>query len=136
MARLMSVSHTIDAVRAQRKTETRRGGWWIDKRQRRLVLPGDTLELVEKAMGRKPGEPLVRICQVRVVDVRREPLNAITDAGVAREGFTVLDWLTDPAHPDRPFVGTPREWFVAFFTHHMGGKPDQIVTVLTWEYLP
>lgn len=128
MPRLMSVALTKPAVLARRKRVTRRAGW-------SFLKPGTVLELCGKVMGRRAGEPLERICQVRVVDVRQEPLNAITDEDVALEGFTVLDWIQDPVHPDRPFVGTAREWFVAFFTHHMGGAPDQLVTRIEWEYL-
>ena len=55
MPRLMSVAFTEDAVRARRKTVTRRKGWWEDKRGRRILQPGDRLTLCRKVMGRKPG---------------------------------------------------------------------------------
>lgn len=128
MPRLMSVALTKAAVVSRRKRVTRRAGW-------SFLTPDTVLELCGKVMGRRPGEPLERLCRVRVVSVRQEPLNAITDADVALEGFTVLDWIKDPVHGDRPFVGTPREWFVSFFTHHMGGAVDQTVTRIEWEYL-
>ncbi|OMC07091.1 hypothetical protein A5734_03735 [Mycolicibacterium fortuitum] len=71
-------------------------------------------------MGRKKGEPLVRIVDVEVVSVRRERLDAITFAEVAREGF-----------PDM----TPRE-FVAFFCDsHKGCRPDSVVTRIEWRYV-
>jgi len=50
----MSVSFTEQAVRERRKTVTRCKGWLFLK-------PGDRLMLCRKVMGRKPGEPLVRI---------------------------------------------------------------------------
>lgn len=114
MSRLMSVSLTEDAVRERRKTVTRRKGWTFLK-------PGDRLTLCRKVMGRKPGEPLVRLAEVEVVSVRREPLDHIRRAPsqVAREGFA--GW-------------TPDE-FVAFFTEHMGGSEWQPVTVIEWRYL-
>lgn len=59
MSRLMSVSLTEQAVLERRKTVTRRLGW-------RFLKPGDRLTLCRKVMGRKPGEPLVRICDVEV----------------------------------------------------------------------
>lgn len=113
MARLMSVSLTEDAVLARAKDVTRRMGWLVLK-------PGDQLTLCRKVMGRRPGEPLVRICTVEVVDVRREPLSAITDADVAREGF--------------PGLST---WeFVDFFcATHKGCRPDSTVTRIEWRYL-
>ena len=111
MPRLMSVALTERAVVERRKTVTRRLGW-------RFLKPGDRLTLCRKVMGRKPGEPLVRICDVEVVSVGREPLSAITDEDAAREGM--------PAD---------REWFLAFFTEHMRCAPDAEVTRIEWRYL-
>ena len=119
MPRLLSVALTEPAVLDRTKTQTRRAGWWVDKRGRRLVLPGDRLTLCRKVMGRKPGEPLVRLVDVEVVDVRRELLQDITTADVAAEGFP----------------GWTREQFLDFFCDHMGGTGLQPVTVITWRYL-
>lgn len=114
MSRLMSVALTEDAVRERRKTVTRRLGW-------RFVKPGDRLTLCRKVMGRRKGEPLVRIAEVEVVDVRRERLDAITMGDVVREGFGAA-WYT-PA------------WFVQFFMDHMDATPDTEVTRIEWRYL-
>ena len=110
MSRLMSVSLTEDAVRERRKTVTRRKGWTFLK-------PGDRLTLCRKVMGRKKGEPLVRLAEVEVVGVGRERLSEITPLDVAREGFPAM---------------TPSE-FVAFFTEHMGRI--EWVTRIEWRYL-
>lgn len=120
--RLMSVSMTEDAVRAEIKTVTRRLGW-------RFARVGDTVCLCRKVMGRKAGEPLVRIAEVRFVDVRREPLDAITDDDVLREGFT-------EDHPDLPLGGTLAERFVRFYCGAMRCEPHREVTRIEWEYLP
>ena len=80
MARLMSVAFTEQAVRNRAKTVTRRKGW-------RCARPGHRLCLCRKVMGRKPGEPLVRLAEVEIVSVRREVLKTITPDEVAREGF-------------------------------------------------
>jgi len=83
----MSVAVTEDAVRDRTKIVTRRKGWTF-------LRPGDRLTLCRKVMGRKRGEPLVRIADVEVVDVRRELLCAIRSAGpdeMAREGFPGMD---------------------------------------------
>jgi hypothetical protein len=113
MPRLMSVSLTEPQVRARAKTVTRRVGWL-------MLKPGDQLTLCRKVMGRKKGEPLDRITDVEVVSVRREPLNAITAADVAAEGFP--EW-------------TAAE-FVAFFCDsHRGIQPDSDVTRIEWRYL-
>lgn len=119
MSRLISVSHTTEQVRARTKTETRRLGWWKDRNGRQLVKVGDTLTLCEKVMGRKAGEPLVRICDVRVTDVRRERLCDITPEDVAAEGFP--DWSVDD--------------FVAFFCDTFGTHEATVITVIRWDYL-
>jgi hypothetical protein len=108
----MSVSLTEDAVVRRAKTVTRRLGWLF-------LTPGTQLTLCRKVMGRKPGEPLVRIAEVQVVSVRRERLDAITDDDVTREGF----------HP------MSARWFVDFFCKEMKVKPDAEVTRVEWRYL-
>jgi hypothetical protein len=80
MPRLMSVAFTEDAVVARSKTVTRRKGW-------AFLKPGDRLTLCRKVMGRKKGEPLVRVAEVEVVSVRRERLAHVDVAGeLEREG--------------------------------------------------
>lgn len=66
MPRLMAVSLTEPQVRDRTKTVTRRDGW-------RMLRAGDQLTLCRKVQGRRPGEPLVRIADVEVISVRREP---------------------------------------------------------------
>lgn len=119
MARLISVALTQQQVRDRTKTVTRRAGWWEDKRGRRLLQTGDHLTLCEKVMGRRRGEPLVRITTVEVVDVRRERLQDITTDDVTREGFP----------------GWTRDQFLDFFCDHMGGTGLQLVTRIEWRYL-
>ncbi|WP_234881911.1 ASCH domain-containing protein [Mycobacteroides abscessus] len=113
MPRLMSVSLTEDAVVARTKTVTRRMGW-LD------LKPGDRLTLCRKVMGRKQGEPLVRLVDVEVVSVCRQQLNTITREDVAREGF----------------VGWTTRRFVKFFCDSHGGcDPWCEVTRIEWRYL-
>lgn len=119
MPRLMSVNFTEDAVVHRQKTVTRRKGWTFLK-------PGDRLTLCRKVMGRKPGEPLVRLAEVRVVSVRREPLCAIagpSDVGaaeLAREGFPGMDVI---------------EFMRRYFVEAQGiGLLDE-VTRIEWAYL-
>jgi len=164
MSRLLSVSHTTRAVRARTKTETRRLGWWKDRNGRQLLKPGDTLTLCEKVMGRRrpctwcggeerPGryacrgcgglgyvvEPLVRICDVRVTEVRRERLWSITDEGVRAEGLRHDDadfeeWISDSDNPDEIGWPSTTAW-VNWFCEAMGCRPDTEITVIRWEYL-
>jgi hypothetical protein len=116
MSRLMSVTLTEDAVRARTKTVTRRLGW-------KELEPGDRLTLCRKVMGRRRAdgtlEPLERLAEVRVVDVRRERLDAIIPADVVAEGFPHL---------------TPTG-FIRFFCNHMRCRPDVEVTRIEWRYL-
>jgi len=133
MPRLMSVAYTEDAVRAKRKTVTRRAGWTA-------LRPGTELDLCRKVLGRRKGDPLVRIARVCVIDVRRERLDQITDDDARREGFTDEDFTHPPWGGDGLYrldaINTPALWFILFFTHHMGGTPEQEVTRIEWEYLP
>ena len=136
MPRLMSVSMTEQAVIERRKTVTRRKGWWLDKHGRRLLNPGDRLTLCRKVMGRKHGEPLVRLAEVGVISVRREPLSYVLlkhpptaprgelDYGaseMAREGFPGTDPLT--------FIDR-------HFTRTQGISANEDVTRIEWRYLP
>lgn len=133
MPRLMSVQLTEQAVLDRRKTVTRRAGWWRTQQGRRLLVPGDHLTLCRKVMGRKADEPLIRLCDVEVVSVRRELLSAVDDLDVHREGFQPADleaYLTGPLVP-----GAMAAAFCRFFVHHMGGSHDQEVTRIVWRYL-
>ncbi|MEU2089747.1 hypothetical protein [Nocardia beijingensis] len=109
----MSVSLTEDQVRARTKTVTRRMGWLALK-------PGTRLTLCRKVMGRRKGDPLVRIVDVVVEDVRRERLALITADDVRAEGFP--DW-------------TPDEFIAFFCRSHRGCTPETTVTRIQWRYL-
>ena len=130
MSRLMSVSFTEQAVRERRKTVTRRKGWWEDSRGRRILKPGDHLTLCRKVMGRKPGEPLERICEVEVVSVRREPLADViplSDGG----------WMYAAAEMEREgFPGMhPQEFIQSFFITAQGMTAFDEITRIEWRYL-
>ena len=135
MSRLMSVAFTEAAVVERRKTVTRRKGWWLDKRDRRLLTPGEHLTLCRKVMGRKAGEPLVRLVDVEVVSVTREPLYTLLLQGplgrgdgpsvyaaqeMVREGFPGLD---------------PAEFVRRYFTEAQGLHVMDEVTRIEWRYL-
>lgn len=127
MSRLMSVSHTERAVVERRKTVTRRLGW-------RFLRPGDRLTLCRKVMGRKPGEPLVRLAEVEVVDVRREPLTSMTLADVPREGVPADRWALDAHEVGCPDCA-PVAW-AGWFARTMRVPIDAAeVTRIEWRYL-
>ena len=120
MPRLLSVSLTEQAVIDRTKTVTRRLGW-------RNLTPGTRLTLCRKVMGRslanldgsRTVEPLVRLAEVRVVSVRRERLEQIPDADLAREGFSGWDAFD----------------FIVFFCDRMRCTPQTEVTRIEWEYI-
>ena len=108
----MSFSLTTEQVKNRTKDVTRRNGWWFLK-------PGDVVNAVEKAMGLKKGEKITRICQIRIISTRPEPLNVITDDEVAREGFP--DWT--------------RSDFIKMYAKHNRCLDDDSVNRIQFEYL-
>ena len=80
MPRNMSFSLTTEQVRNHTKTVTRRTGW-------KFLKPGDIVNAVEKGQGLKKGEKIRKICKIRIVSVRSEPLSDITKADCIKEGF-------------------------------------------------
>lgn len=117
MSRLMSVSLTEQAVVDRRKTVTRRLGWTF-------IKPGERLTLCRKVMGRKPGEPLVRLAEVEVVSVRRERLSAITPLDVKAEAVPGME------------KAAPYQWARWYADKMgMGGNIDGWVTRIEWRYV-
>lgn len=110
--RNMSFALTTQAFRERRKTITRRLGWWFLK-------PGDEVMGVEKGMGLKKGEKVIRLGPIRILCVRREPLNRIDQEDVVKEGFPDL---------------TP-EQFISGFTRHNKCDTDTVVNRIEFEYL-
>ncbi len=118
MPRLMSVAMTADAVIARQKTVTRRKGWL-------MLKPGDRLTLCRKVQGRKPGEPLDRLAEVKVTHVRREALSTLLirpygDREVAMEGLPGMD---------------PSDFVQKYFIDAQGMHPNDIVTRIEFRYL-
>ncbi len=123
--RLISFALTTRQVRESTpenklKDVTRRVGW---KNLRR----GEKLMACEKVMGRRKGEPLVRIRPIVVVDLKREKLRALTDnlnygfAECKREGFPEM---------------TPAKFVKFFCDSHPGCTPETWVTRIEFDYLP
>lgn len=102
-----------------------------------MLRPGETqapgwasrsgVTLCRKVMGRKPDEPLERICDVEIVHVQRHPLSDLLtcDPQEAREemtseGFPGLD---------------PAEFIRRYFVEAQGMKAESVVTRIEWRYL-
>jgi hypothetical protein len=94
------------------KTVTRRLNW-------NFLKPGDILQGAEKTMGLQKGQKVKRLGFLRVVSVRKEPLNAITKQDCIREGFPNL---------------TP-EQFVEMLRDHYGISPDTPVNRIEFEHI-
>lgn len=114
MPRNMSFAHTTEQIRNRSKTVTRRIGW-------ANLLPGSIVNACVKCQGLKAGETVERICQIRIVDVRREPLWKICDEpdGAKREGFPEM---TGPE-------------FVLMFCKTMRVDRGATVTRIEFEYV-
>lgn len=126
MSRLMSVAMTADAVVERRKHVTRRKGWWEDKNGRRLLHVGDTLTLCRKVQGRKPGEPIERLAEVEIVEIRREPLRAVSR-------YSLETW---PEVVAEGFPGMSGDEFMQrFFIDAQGIQPDDLITRIEWRYV-
>lgn len=121
MARRMSVALTLDAVRARRKTVTRRHiGTW------RNLAVDDELVLIEKGMGLPRGASQVVVATVRVVSVRDELLSELTAGEVVAEGFSLDEW-------------TAASWAAWWLESHGYGRDADPTEVycrrIEWRYL-
>ena len=108
----ISFFYTVPQFKDRSKDVTRRLGW-------HTVKAGDMLQAVVKCQGLKRGEQIERLGVIRVLSVRREPLNAITWADCAREGFPDL---------------SPAE-FIMMFCKMNNCEFDQVVSRIEYEYL-
>lgn len=114
MPRNISFTETVDQINDRSKTVTRRIGW-------ELLQPGEILNACEKCMGLKKGEKIKKLCQIRVVNVRRERLIEMLESDVAKEGF-----------PDMS-----RKEFINFFVQKIRPKNGvhETITRIEFEYL-
>jgi len=119
MPRNISFSKTTDQIRNQTKTVTRRKGW-------EFLKVGTILNACVKCMGLKPGEKIERICQIRVIDVERQPLDSMA--------FPNCEYGRDEAR-NEGFPELHGDAFVNMFCENMGGEPDQEITRIEFEYV-
>lgn len=111
--RNMSFAMTTEQFKARTKTVTRRWNW-------EFLNPGDKLRGVEKSMGIPKGQKMKVLDHIEVVSVRREPLNAITQEDVIKEGFP--EW-------------TPQQ-FIKMLLEKSPKKTEQdMITRIEFKYL-
>jgi hypothetical protein len=109
----MSFGLTQPQIENRTKTVTRRiGKSWM------RLKPGQILRAVNKCMGFRKDEHPIQLAMIRIISVRREPLNAITQQEVMNEGF---------------FFSAPED-FIAFFCKNMKCAPETEVTHIEFEY--
>ena len=108
----MSFSLTTMQMRSRIKTVTRRMGW-------KNLRPGEHVLAVEKGMGLKKGEKVKPIYPIAVLSVSFEPVSAITQEEVDREGFHYMN---------------PPE-FVRFFCRANGCTPETVITRIEFREL-
>lgn len=119
--RNISFALTTEQIRNRTKTVTRRTGW-------KNLKPGTMLCAVVKGMGLKKGENVQRICTIRVVNVRREPLLAIVDNRAYGLRETKLEGFPDG------YYHIP-EHFAWWFAESHGIRVDDEVTRIEFEYV-
>ncbi|MHC5543295.1 ASCH domain-containing protein [Singulisphaera rosea] len=111
--RTMTLPLNPQEFRSQTKTVTRRLGW-------STLCPGDVIRAVSKLEGSRKGERGEELGLIRVISVRREPLNAIDEEDCRRQGLPEL---------------SPSE-FVSMFCElgkSSGVNPETIVTRIEFE---
>lgn len=100
------------------KDVTRRLGW-------KFLKPGDRLMACRKCMGLKKGEAIVRLGEIEVVSVRREPLNRMSRfSEIAKKeiGYGATEAIREG------FPEMTGDQFVSMFCKHMACRPDQQLT--------
>lgn len=118
MPRNISFALTTQQFRDRTKTVTRRLGW-------RNLKAGDILQAVEKGMGLKPGEKIVKLGLIRVVDVTFESLDTMLQSSGYGRGECEMEG----------FPGMTGQEFVEMFSKNMKCEPDVEVTRIEFEYL-
>ena len=107
----ISFALTKDQIRARLKFLTHRDGWLQAK-------PGDWLMGVEKGMGLKPGEQIVRLGPVMILATRRRKLRDFTVAECVLEGF-----------PEK----SPED-FIEMYCRHMSVTREDLQTGIEFGY--
>ena len=112
MPRNMSFFYTKNQIKYRQKTVTRRLGW-------NNLKIGEVLNACVKCQGLKKGEKIERLCQIVVIDVRKEKLSDITKEDCIKEGFNTFE----------------PEDFINMFCMHNGCDRDATVTRIEFQYI-
>jgi hypothetical protein len=118
--RNISFTFTTPQVKARAKTVTRRQGWADLK-------AGDLLCAIEKGRGLAKGEKVKKLCVIRVLNVRPEPLGQLLVRPAYGKREVVLEGFPDL---------TPVEYVQRYCQSHRGCKPESTVTRIEFAYEP
>ncbi len=111
--RNMSFALTTQQVKDRTKSVTRRFGW-------AFLKPNEKVRAVEKAMGLRPGEKIQRLCVIKIISTRWEPLKMITKEDCILEGFPDME---------------PEEFVEMICKHYPGKNPDSEINRIEFEYV-
>ena len=117
-----SFIYTEQQVLDETKTVTRRLNWLWAK-------VGMLLQACRKCQGRRNGEPLVKLKVIKIVDVRRERLDALLDP---------MHYLPEDAQAECRMEGFPNlspQQFIDMFCKHMKCKPNKVITRVKFHYV-
>jgi len=118
--RNISFAMTTAQIRARFKTVTRRWGW-------ENLKAGTHLMAVEKGMGLKKGETIVRLVEIVVLDVRRERLDKMArDAEYGSMEMRLEGY---------PFGLHDPKAFVEKLAKEGGKKPSDMITRIEFDYV-
>lgn len=115
--RQMSFALTTRQIRERIKFVTRRIGWADLK-------PGTELQAIEKGQGLGKGGKVVKLCVIRVVDVRRERLDELVNP--ERPGYGESEMILEGLAGEAP------QDFILRFVDKI--DPDQLITRVQFEY--
>lgn len=113
-----SFFYTEQQILDESKDVTRRLNWHWAK-------PGMRLQAVRKGMGRKAGEPMIKLKVIEIVSVRREPLERMLL--LYQYGFDECRREGFPHYS--PIL------FVQMFCEHMNCTSDQEITRVEFKYI-
>ena len=119
--RLMSFSLTWPQIIAHEKTVTRRLGW-------SFLKPGQRFQAVQKGMGLKKGQKVVRGPVLECISNQSEELQDITLCPF-RNAFQFNEVVREG------FRGMSSEEFIRMFFNHNHCRPDTIINRIEFRYV-